>query len=91
VLVQISDKSCFEKISDDITSEWKPGDSIIVSTDWNHFVPVDTINRLMNKVSQHLISGDIEGLYNECKRGKLEACGIDALYIASKVLDKTGE
>lgn len=91
VLVQETDISSFEKISDDIASVWKPGDSIIISTDWNHFVPVDVINRLMGEVSKRLTAGDIEGLYKECSRGNLEACGIDGLYLANKILHKTDE
>jgi len=91
VLVQESEKSCFEKISEDIAAVWKTGDSIIVSTDWNHFVHIDVINRLMDDVSKRLSCGDIEGLYKECSRGNMEACGIDGLYLAGKVLAKTGE
>jgi AmmeMemoRadiSam system protein B len=91
VLVQETERNCYEKISDDIVSIWKPGDSIIVSTDWNHFVPTSVINRLMSAVTKLLAEGDFETLYKECSRGNLEACGIDGLYLAGKILRSVGE
>ena len=90
-LVRISDKGEFENISDDIAAIWKDGDSIIVSTDWNHFVSVKKIDKLMEGVSELLNRGNIEELYNDCKKRKYEACGIDSLYLAGRILEKVGE
>jgi AmmeMemoRadiSam system protein B len=91
VLVQINDENDFNAIAGDISSVWKEGDSIVISTDWNHFVSVHKIDRLMQSASNYLTSGNIEKLYHECQRGNLEACGIDALFLASKILAKVGE
>jgi AmmeMemoRadiSam system protein B len=89
-LVRINEEMMFEKISDDIAKLWKNGDSIVISTDWNHFIPVNLIDKLMNGVSYLLYTGDISGLYNLCRKGVYEACGIDSLYLAAKVLNKIG-
>lgn len=91
VLVQVSGKDQFDAIADDMASLWKPGDSMIVSTDWNHFVDIDVIDRLMDQSAKLLADGDIETLYDECSHGRLEACGIDALYLAAKILTNVGE
>ncbi len=90
-LVRIDDEEDFEKISDDIAEVWDEGDSIIVSTDWNHFVSTKVIDKLMEGVSGILSTGNIEELYTSCKKGKYEACGIDSLYLAGRILDKVNE
>ena len=91
VLVQETEKNFYEKIADDIASVWKPDDSILISTDWNHFVSTGIISQLMTKAKAMLAAGDFETLYKECIRGNLEACGIDGLYLAGLILRKTGE
>jgi AmmeMemoRadiSam system protein B len=90
-LVQIDDEKDFETISDDIAKVWKKDDSIIVSTDWNHFVPVDEINELMNQATDILELGSIKDLYRRCKKRELEACGVDGLYLANRILSKVKE
>jgi len=45
----------------------------------------------MKESSSYLEKGDISSLYMLCKQGKLEACGIDGLYLASKILAKANE
>jgi AmmeMemoRadiSam system protein B len=90
-LVGNSNESNLEKISYDIASLWSEDDSIIVSTDWNHFVSTDRIDELMKESSLYLEKGDIPDLFQSCKTGKLEACGIDGLYLASKILAKANE
>jgi len=90
-LIRISDENDFEKISDDIAQVWNKDDSIIISTDWNHFVPVKIANRLLDEASSYLINGDIPGLYRLCLKGMQEACGIDGLYLAYKILTKVSE
>jgi len=86
-----SNEKELEKISSDIAGVWNKDDSIIVSTDWNHFVSTDIIDELMKESSSYLEKGDISSLYMLCKQGKLEACGIDGLYLASKILAKANE
>jgi AmmeMemoRadiSam system protein B len=88
-LIGNSNEKDLEKISYDIASVWDKDDSIIVSTDWNHFVSTDIIDELMKKSASYLETGDISSLYLLCKQGKLEACGIDGLYLAYKILAKT--
>jgi AmmeMemoRadiSam system protein B len=90
-LVRITNEATFNKISDDIAKVWKKDDSIIVSTDWNHFVSIYLIDGLMEDVTGFLKEGKIKELYDKCRRGKYEACGIDSLYLASKILDKVNE
>lgn len=90
-LVRINDEKDFENISDDIAQVWEKDDSIIVSTDWNHFVSTKIIDKLMEDISGILKTGNIEELYTACKKGKYEACGIDSLYLAVKILDKVNE
>jgi len=90
-LVQINEEKDFETISDDIAKVWRKDDSLIVSTDWNHFVPVDEINELMNSVTDYLELGNIRDLYLRCKKRELEACGIDGLYLANRILAKVKE
>jgi AmmeMemoRadiSam system protein B len=90
-LVRIADENDFEKISGDIAGVWNKNDSIIVSTDWNHFVPVKIINQLLNEASSYLAKGDIPGLYRQCLKGTQEACGIDGLLLAYKILSKVNE
>jgi len=90
-LVRINAEEDFEKVSDDIANVWKKDDSIIVSTDWNHFVPVKIINQLLDEASLYLSNGDIPGLYRLCLKGAQEACGIDGLYLAYKILSKVNE
>jgi AmmeMemoRadiSam system protein B len=91
VLVRINDEDDFEKIADDIAKVWNQEDSIIVSTDWNHFVPVKIINQLLEEASSYLTKGDIPGLYRLCLKGGQEACGIDGLLLAYKILSKMDE
>jgi AmmeMemoRadiSam system protein B len=91
ILVHITDEEDFEKISDHISKVWKIGDSIIISTDWNHFVSTEVIDKLMKKASSFLVKGDIKSLYESCQKGQLEACGIAGLYLAYKILLKTYE
>lgn len=90
-LVRIADEAVFDKISDDIAGVWKKGDSIIVSTDWNHFVSMYLIDGLMEEVTGFLKEGNVEELYQSCKKGKFEACGIDSLYLACRILGKVNE
>jgi AmmeMemoRadiSam system protein B len=90
-LVRIADENDFEKISDDIAGVWDKDDSIIVSTDWNHFVPVKIINQLLDEASSYLAKGDIPGLYRQCHKGTQEACGIEGLLLAYKILSKVNE
>lgn len=91
ILVRITDEEDFEKIAGDIAQVWKKGDSIIVSTDWNHFVPVKIADRLLEEASSYLTKGNIQGLYSLCKKGMQEACGIEGLYLAYKTLSKVNE
>ncbi len=90
-LVRIYKEKDFESVSDDIAGMWSKGDSIIVSTDWNHFVSTDVIDKLMKESASYLEKGDIPSLYRNCRDGELEACGIDGLYLAHKILSKTNE
>jgi len=90
-LVRIYDEEEFESISDDIAQMWKKDDSIVISTDWNHFVSTDIMSGLLREASLYLTNGNIFGLYLLCKEGKQEACGIDGLYLAYKVLTKVNE
>jgi AmmeMemoRadiSam system protein B len=90
-LIHVTDEEDLEKITDDITKVWKKDDSIIVSTDWNHFVSTKVIDKLMKEVSSYLVKGDIETLYMMCRKGELEACGMDGLYLAHKILSKVHE
>jgi AmmeMemoRadiSam system protein B len=90
-LVRIYSEDNFEKISDDIATVWRNGDSIIVSTDWNHFVTAGEMKNLLNEASDYLVKGDIPALYGLCMQGRQEACGIDGLYLAYKVLRKVNE
>jgi AmmeMemoRadiSam system protein B len=90
-LVQIDNEKDFETAADDIASVWEEGDSIVVSTDWNHFVSTKVIDRLMKDAESYLASGKIDELYKHCMSGKYEACGIDGLYLAHKVLSKKNE
>lgn len=90
-LVRIDDGETFDKISDDISKVWKKDDSIVVSTDWNHFVSMYLIDSLMEDVTGFLTEGRIKELYNSCRRGKYEACGIDSLYLACKILNRVNE
>jgi AmmeMemoRadiSam system protein B len=90
-LVHITREEDFESISDDIAGVWKKDDSIIVSTDWNHFVSISVIDVLMNKASSYLTKGNIDILYKLCQKGELEACGIDGLYLTHKILSKVNE
>lgn len=91
IYVQTEDENTFEKTSDDIASIWQRDDSIIVSTDWNHFVSTNIIDSLMEDAAEMLKKGEIKKLYDYCGRGKLEACGIDGVYMAYKVLFKVNE
>jgi AmmeMemoRadiSam system protein B len=91
VLVRINDEEDFEKIANDIVQVWNKGDSIIISTDWNHFVPVKIVNQLLDEASSYLAKGDVPGLYSQCLKGTQEACGIDGLYLAYKTLSKVNE
>jgi AmmeMemoRadiSam system protein B len=91
VLTCIRTEEDFEKISNDIAEVWGKDDSIIVSTDWNHFVSPDIIDELMEKSASYLAKGEIGTLYRLCREGSLEACGIDGLYLAGKILAKTHE
>jgi AmmeMemoRadiSam system protein B len=86
-----SNEKDLEKISCNIADVWNKDDSIIISTDWNHFVSTDIIDELMKQSSSYLEKGEIPDLYRKCKTGKLEACGINALYLAYKILAKTNE
>lgn len=90
-LARINNEKDFETISDDIAKLWNKDDSIIISTDWNHFVPVEEINELMTSVSDCLELGNIKELYHRCKKRELEACGIDGLYLANRILTKVNE
>ena len=90
-LVGNSNEKELENISIDIAKIWDKDDSIIVSTDWNHFVSTDIIDALMKKSAAYLEKGDISSLFMLCKQGKLEACGINALYLAYKILTKVNE
>jgi hypothetical protein len=45
----------------------------------------------MEDISEILKTGNIKELYAGCKKGKYEACGIDSLYLAVKILDKVNE
>ena len=90
-LIRINDEEDFERIADDIAGVWNKGDSIIISTDWNHFVPVNISDRLLDETSLYLLKGDISELYRLCIKGAQEACGIDGLYLAYKILSKVDE
>lgn len=90
-LVYINCEEDFESISSDIAQAWKKGDSIAVSTDWNHFVSNEIMRDLLKDVSVYLGKGDIASLYRLCIEGKQEACGIDGLYLAHKILSKVNE
>lgn len=90
-LVRINDEKNFEKVSDDIAMVWNKDDSIIISTDWNHFVPVKIVSQLLDEASSYLSKGDITDLYRLCLKGAQEACGIDGLYLAYKILSKVNE
>jgi AmmeMemoRadiSam system protein B len=90
-LVTIKNESTFEKISDDLARLWNKDDSIIVSTDWNHFVLTSEIEELMYGVSLRLKEGNIKELHHECCSGVYEACGIDSLYLAYLLLKKVNE
>lgn len=91
ILVRITDEEDFEKIAGDIAQVWEKGDSIVVSTDWNHFVPVKIINRLLDEASSYLVKGDIPGLYRLSLKGEQEACGIDGLLLSYKIISKVNE
>lgn len=90
-LVSIRDNDTFERISDDLAQVWNKDDSVIVSTDWNHFVRTSRIEELMYSVSVLLKTGNIAELYHACCRGLYEACGIDSLYLAFLLLTKVKE
>lgn len=90
-LVRINMPKDFDKIADDVSQVWEKDDSIIISTDWNHFVSADIINKLMKEVSGHLKAGKIETLYESCKQDIYEACGMDGLFLASKILTRIGK
>jgi len=45
----------------------------------------------MKEVTKLLEKGEIRELYYQCRKGELEACGIDGVYMAYKVLSKVGE
>jgi AmmeMemoRadiSam system protein B len=90
-LVRINDEEDFEKVSDDIAKVWEKDDSIIVSTDWNHFVPTKIVNQLLDEASSYLTKGDISGFYSLCLKGSQEACGVDGLLLAHKILSKVNE
>jgi AmmeMemoRadiSam system protein B len=89
--IQAEDEDTFERVSDDIAKLWQPGDSIIVSTDWIHYVSTNMVGKLMKEVTKLLEKGEIRELYYQCRKGELEACGIDGVYMAYKVLSKVGE
>jgi AmmeMemoRadiSam system protein B len=91
VYVQGEDEDGFDRVSDDIANLWQKDDSIVVSTDWNHYVSTNSINGLMKEASGLLAAGEIKELFNRCMKGKQEACGIDGVYLAHKVLSKVGE
>ncbi|MGH2574553.1 MAG: AmmeMemoRadiSam system protein B [Ignavibacteria bacterium] len=91
VLVHIENKDDFDFISDDLCKLWNKEDSLIISTDWNHYVSSNVIGKLMYDVSELIKRGEIEDLYRLCKKRKYEACGIDCLYLASKILSKVDE
>lgn len=91
VLVQIDSEKDFDAIADDIAGVWEEGDSVVVSTDWNHFVSTRAIDRMMKDVESYLTSGELDELYKQCLNGKIEACGIDGLYLAYKILKRTNE
>ena len=86
-----TNEEILEKISLDIAAVWDKDDSIIVSTDWNHFVSTDIIDKLMKEAASYLEKGEISSLYKKCEAGSLEACGINGLYLAYKILAKTNE
>lgn len=90
-LTRLNSDKDFEKISDDIVSVWNKDDSIIVSTDWNHFVSTGIIDELMKESVSYLSKGDIPALYKKCRENGLEACGIDGLLLAYKILAKINE
>jgi AmmeMemoRadiSam system protein B len=90
-LVQIDNEEDFETISADIAKVWDKNDSIIVSTDWNHFVPINEIDGLMHTASEHLKKGNLKELYRKCRKGEMEACGIDGLYLADRILARVNE
>ncbi len=90
-LVRISSEKDFENISDDIASVWGKDDSIIVSTDWNHFVSTGIIDRLMKESAGYLERGEIPSLYKKCREGSIEACGIGGLYLAYNILLRTNQ
>jgi AmmeMemoRadiSam system protein B len=90
-LVRIKSYKDFENISADIASVWGKDDSIIVSTDWNHFVSTDIIDGLMKESAGYLEKGDILSLYRKCSEGSIEACGIDGLYLAYNILTRTDQ
>lgn len=89
--IQAEDEDTFEHVSDDIAKLWQPDDSIIVSTDWNHYVSSRLIKGMMAQEARMLERGAIKELYDACMKGELEACGIDGLYVAYKILSKVGE
>ena len=89
--IQVEDEDTFEKVSGDIAKLWQKDDSIIISTDWNHYVSTRIIESVMAEAADMLKEGAIKELYDACMKGKLEACGIDGIYLAYKVLSKVNE
>jgi AmmeMemoRadiSam system protein B len=90
ILTAINKKGKYEEISDIITGIWKENDSIIISTDWNHFRKVSEMNDLMQNVCSLLEKGELEELYKLCKKNVYEACGIDSLHLTYNILKKLG-
>ncbi|MFA4967411.1 MAG: AmmeMemoRadiSam system protein B [Candidatus Margulisiibacteriota bacterium] len=55
---------------------------IVLSSDWSHYYPYDTANKLDNRGTDLVVKGDLIGFIKGLEQGECEACGAPAIITA---------